>query len=221
MIAYWNYKENQRHNVAAESHNRDVLSENTRHNLAVETEAHRSNVAREEETHRSNVAHETETHRHNVVVETETERANRANEDIKRESNAIGWANVSLGYANLAEATRHNKANESISQQSVTEAARHNRATERVSYLNYAQTGRHNSAMVDYYNTQSDRKFITDLLGLGIQQQRADEDKRHHLVDENLSQQSVNISRGKAVVDGMVAISNSGRGWYSAIVNGK
>jgi hypothetical protein len=43
QIAYWNYKESQRHNLAGEN-------ENSRHNLAQETETQRHDVAGEQET---------------------------------------------------------------------------------------------------------------------------------------------------------------------------
>lgn len=134
QIAYWEYRERARSNLANER-------ENARANRAREIETNRSNLANETETNRSNVARETETNRHNLItevleqgklnetvrhnqtVETETNRSNLANEALKgrelserersnRANEAIGWGNVSLGYANLAEVTRSNKVRE-------------------------------------------------------------------------------------------------------------
>lgn len=184
LINYWRHTEDRRHNLASEqetyrhnteveAYNRAALAESSRHNLAVETEAHRSNVARELETHRSNVAYEQENHRHNLAVEgetkrhnmvteAETERSNRANERLKGESNQIGWANVSLGRQQLAEAERHNRAQEET-------------------------TRAYNSAMVEYYNTKSDRDYSIAQGNLANAVDRTSEDKRHNLETEDLA----------------------------------
>lgn len=97
QIAYWNYAENRRRNLEAESLGRANLEELSRHNLATESlssrqialgygqlaETRRANQAREllqsqanAETVRSNMARETETNRTNVAREDETHRSN-------------------------------------------------------------------------------------------------------------------------------------------------
>lgn len=104
QIAYWNYAENRRHNLEAESLGRANLSEQGRHNLATEgltsrqialgygqlAETRRANQAREllqsqanAEIARSNLARETETNRSNVAKENETHRSNVKLENFK------------------------------------------------------------------------------------------------------------------------------------------
>lgn len=181
LINYWRFNEDRRHNVASEEHNAKVLAETTRHNLAteafnkaslqessrhnlaVETETHRSNVARETETHRANVAYESEVYRHNLAVETETARSNRANEALKAESNQIGWANVSLGKAQLAEATRHNKAQEGI-------------------------TRAYNDAMVEQRRIESNRSLALSEKQQALEREKFEESKRHNLATEGLAE---------------------------------
>lgn len=192
LINYWRFNEDRRHNQASEAHNANVLeetkrhnlateaynsaslAESSRHNLAVESETHRSNVARETETHRANVAYETESHRHNLAVESEshrhnvttereTERSNRANEALKAESNQIGWANVSLGKAQLAEQSRHNKAQESI-------------------------TSAYNNAMVEQRRIESNRSLALAEKQQDIDRAKLEESKRHNLATEGLAE---------------------------------
>lgn len=192
LINYWRFNEDRRHNQASEAHNANVLeetrrhnlateafnnaslAESTRHNLAVETESHRSNVARETETHRANIAYETEshrhnlaveseTHRHNVTTERETERSNRANEALKAESNQIGWANVSLGKAQLAEQARHNQAQENI-------------------------TSAYNTAMVEQRRIESNRSLALAEKQHQLERDKLEESKRHNLASEGLAE---------------------------------
>lgn len=110
QVQYWQYKEAQRHNIATESLTDFQNRENKRHNLESErqgrvsiTEAIRHNKATEsisrntlKETKRHNLATEKETNRHNVATE------------------GISYANIQLGYANLAESVRHNKETEKV-----------------------------------------------------------------------------------------------------------
>lgn len=180
LINYWSFNESRRHNQAMEELNRGSLAETYRHNIAVETESHRSNLAREFETMRSNIAHETETNRHNLVVENETERSNRANEAIRRESNAIGWANVSLGYAQLAEHERHNRATEDndlfYKQSVVSETNRHNIVMEK-----------QNAASTIISHSEYLGKQLLGYQELDVRRQSADETARHNLVTEGIA----------------------------------
>lgn len=92
-----------------------------------------------------------EDRRHNEVTEVETARHNRATE-------SIGYGQISLGYAQLAETTRTNKARELLNSRSLGETVRHNMYAEslqsRQISLNYqmekdklAETSRHNTVV--------------------------------------------------------------------------
>lgn len=102
-IAWLNYGENKRHNVAYEN-------ETHRNNVAVLEETKRHNVVNETETHRHNVAIESETNRHNVVTElvsmnslAETVRSHKANEEIAQ-GNLIVYRDLSSASASQAQA---------------------------------------------------------------------------------------------------------------------
>lgn len=93
QIEFQKYQEQKRSNQAQESLTQSEQAETHRANVSKETETHRANVVREtqasqaqDETERSNRAREAETHRANTVSE------------------ALGSANLSLGYSNLSEA---------------------------------------------------------------------------------------------------------------------
>lgn len=120
-----NLQETRRSNRERERFNRSSLEETSRSNRAREYETFRSNYAREQETFRSNLAKEVETARSNRATESwrasqlaldteirrgelaERRRSNRANE-------ALGWGNISLGKAQLAETHRANIAREGL-----------------------------------------------------------------------------------------------------------
>ena len=88
QIKYAEHRENARHNVVSERQTDRSLDETNRHNVAQET--------------------------HNVNVLQETRRHNQATESVASEQVAQGWANISLGNAQLAEQSRHNVEQESI-----------------------------------------------------------------------------------------------------------
>lgn len=123
--------------------------EQTRHNYEVENETKRSNRANEAETYRSNVAREEETYRHNTAYEGETKRHNQAQEYLdllginetsrhNRATEGLQGAQIQLGYANLSELSRSNKAREAETYRSnkarEDEMSKHNRNTERLTY---------------------------------------------------------------------------------------
>lgn len=114
--------EQARHNVANEkynqdqlTHSRNVLGEQIRHNQASEIltsgqmyETSRHNLAvedvsryRAEEERRANLAREGETRRHNIV-----------SEGLTSQQIGLGYANVNLGYQQLAEQARSNVSRE-------------------------------------------------------------------------------------------------------------
>jgi hypothetical protein len=184
QVQYLDYKERQRHNIVSEEQNAaDVatraktLEEAIRHNKAYEQETQRHNVESEninwfnaQENQRHNIEGEAigwfnarEQQRHNLVWEdqgqqtiNETVRHNKANE-------GIGWANVSLGYANLAETRRHNTKTEAQQNRQLSINAadvQNRRAQTTVAYMN-ATTNRNdvssrikvNQAQIDKYNS--------------------------------------------------------------------
>lgn len=141
------------------------------HNAAVRAETHRANVAQETltdrrdrvsldlrgrelaETTRHNVTGETETNRANLAREAETIRHNRAQE-------GIGWGNIQLGYANLAETTRSNQAREA-------ETSRHNMVSE-------IETGRHNVRSEEEAALSRWSQYYQNAAKIDILQQEAD-----------------------------------------------
>lgn len=87
---------------------------------------------RQEEEVRHNLVYEsqqdralTETERSHRVQEAETERSHKASEGIAAQQ-------ISLGYSQLAESSRHNKAQEGLQQQQITESVRHNMSQETI-----------------------------------------------------------------------------------------
>lgn len=118
-------RETERANRAKEGYNLSYLDELSRANQAKELlsygtlrETLRSNKAREAELSRSNLARETETIRANIAAEQL--RLNELYERIRsnKASESIAGSNISLGYAQLAEAQRSNLARETETQRS-------------------------------------------------------------------------------------------------------
>lgn len=134
QIAYWNYVENNRHNIASEK-------EALRSNRAKEREQHRSNVAQESLTSAANqirqqsnlindahyVRQDSEANRHNLAMEQLSRQSN----DLQKLNVALGYAtlgnqraiaemNTGLGYANLSESTRHDIESENIQNRNVS-----------------------------------------------------------------------------------------------------
>nr|AVX53592.1 putative ORF1 [Marmot picobirnavirus] len=148
-----------------------------RNNRVVAQETNRSNLAREHETNRHNLAMEQkeweafkELSRHNLATENqaagellERGRANRANELLQGANIQLGYSNLGLGYGQLSEQTRANKARE-------YETMRSNMARERQNWLDYAndsarnaEVGRHNQV-----SEQQNQQKISNDFALGI-----------------------------------------------------
>lgn len=130
QIAYAQFLESGRHNLATEqeTHRSNVTNEDIsyknydetkRHNQAGEQETQRHNVAGEKENRRHNITTEGEARRHNIKTESQTD-------DVNRETNRHNLATEQLGSNELGETKRHNQATES-------ETGRHNLATEQQS----------------------------------------------------------------------------------------
>lgn len=140
QVAYWNYKENQKHNRISEA------------------EEQRSHLADEAERFLHNRETERETHRHYLASETETERADKANELIKTqqlsETVRSDYANEAINRERNDETARSNRANEEINRDKVKEMRIHNRKTETNEANKLDETKRHNKRVEEY--TSSD-----------------------------------------------------------------
>lgn len=136
QVAYWNFKENQKHNRISEA-------EDMRSHLADETERALHN----RETER-------ETHRHYLATETETARADMANEYIKTqqltETIRSDMANEAINRGRNDETARSNRANEQIARQKNAETALHNRKTEANETRRTDETIRHDKRVEEY-----------------------------------------------------------------------
>lgn len=192
QIQYWSLQEQKRHNLATERQTDRNLAENERSHMANESLVLMQNL----ETARHNLAGELEMNRHNVAYENETQRHNLANEDYNNrllieqtrhnvESEKIGFANVSLGYAQLAESTRHNKASENIATQQNIETRRSNIANEQirsqanqVSFQSLSENIRHNMA-------------------------QENETNRHNLVNESIDRSNLIRNYGETMLHGI------------------
>lgn len=177
QLEYRAQNEARRANLAKERLQRSQMEETHRANLEQERlgqlksdrdyevslrnaiENERSNLAREKETNRSNLAKEQETHRYNVVYLDEVSRHNKAMEGAQ-------YAQVSLGYAQLGEATRHNQAMEKETERSnraqITESARSSMERAYNERERNKEAARHNAAMEAQASLDSSRKYETD-----------------------------------------------------------
>lgn len=243
-VAMGNLKETNRHNLATEGQERLKLEETTRHNNATEQiqlfvaqEGQRHNIESErnqreqialgysqlQESQRHNSAVEAETYRHNIRVEDETQRANQVRESIDRFTadslDRYRTQQIGLGYSQLAETARSNKAKESLNTMSfnwqvhkessqLMETARSNRANE--------QLIREKLYELQRANLESER----------INQQRADtetsrvsEINRHNVEQERQKDKELNISLGRAVTGGINDLASSGRNASQAALN--
>lgn len=163
QVAYWNYKENQRHNKTSEA------------------EDQRSHLADEAERAMHNRETERETHRHYLATETETARADQANEYIKteqlNETIRSNIANEGIATQRNAETERSNRANEKINSARSAEERRHNIRTENTELKKANETMRHNQRVEEYQSkdniwsniisaldTLSGSKVLSDML---------------------------------------------------------
>lgn len=189
---------------------RDTLSETKRKNLVSESqqarsldltelaqlETKRSNLAREEETKRSNIARETETTRHNVQSEaaervkasaamSQASAAHRqaaAHERDVASQEAYRTQSLSLGYAQLGESKRHSQAVELETQRS-----------------NLAKEGLTASQQtIDTMNATTRRmEAQTQMKRADIEQDKAEEQRRHNKVTETQKYMDIGVAVGK------------------------
>lgn len=194
QIKYWSLEETKRSNRANER-------ETNRSNVAREVETNRHNVITEQETERHNRATELlsasqvqEAQRHNMAVElqtdraqAETERANLERENNARNQVALGYANVGLGYSQLAEAARHNRESENLNLLSLAETQRNNVYKMNLEQDKLEETIRSNQARED----QNRLDWITSL---GQAKDNAREQQRHNVTTEQETQRSNKVS---------------------------
>jgi hypothetical protein len=150
-IAYLNFQEGHRHNVATETQAMNELGE----------------------THRHNVVYETETGRHNRATEQETSKHNRYEEATNRMNAKTNQGNLKVNRGNLKvrgkelkETRRHNKATEKLTDKDRQEKTRHNKAAEQISQ-------RFNQGQLRL----GDQKLATQVLGIKVGAQTAAADR--------------------------------------------
>lgn len=183
--------------------------EDVRSHQANELETNRANVARETETHRNNVAIETETNRHNVVTENETHQHNYQsrllqsrqldiqaahNREMENISKAQLAINERLGYQNLEELKRSNRAQEELKRQQT-------RVTE-----NYNKQ----QAQIAQYNAQTQRAYT---------QGQLEEQNRHNLAQESLTAQQTNVQKQIADINATISRMNAETAARSTQIN--
>nr|AVX53618.1 putative ORF1 [Marmot picobirnavirus] len=184
QIAYWEYVETGRHNLATEK-------ETNRHNLATEQEIYRHNVATEGETYRHNVA----TEQYNLSVLQEQKVVNHRNFmlALAQQNELIRSHKAQEKLSRLAqlETARHNLASENVAvyqlqlqsretaikHMQATESVRHNMATEQLQSISIAETSRANKAR--------EANTVTQLL----------ETNRSNLMQETIQRARVEVSR--------------------------
>lgn len=187
QIAYWSLEETKRANRVNEG-------ETHRHNTVSEAEMNRHNIATEYETNRHNLQTElltsqanSENARHNAATEmtanfnaAENARANRERESIQRENIQLGYANVGLGYSQLAETSEHN------------------RATERQQLLELNETRDYHDETYKHWNAQDSNQFLS----LGNQSSQTSSNVR-------LNESNIDYNKHRKVTDTINAGSNA------------
>lgn len=189
QIAYWSLEETKRANKVDEG-------ERHRHNVASESEINRHNVATEYETNRHNVATElltsqsnSENVRHNQAQESiatfnaeENARANQEREAIQRSNIDLGYANVGLGYSQLAESSRHSM------------------ATEKQQLLELNETKEYHDETYQHWNAQD----TNDFLKAGTSRQQSSSNTR-------LNESEIQYKKNRTISDLLNAGSNAVR----------
>lgn len=172
QIAFAQYLENARHNMAGEEDTDYANAEISRHNLATETETARNNRVISKETTRHNKAFEKETRRSNKAREKENTRSNKAREK---------------------ENTRHNKATELYNNQNLDETRRHNYQTEQQARddMNQRDTASQRSANATIQSAQisADAARDTAATNAAVQKYRADMERQIADADRDYNKQ--------------------------------
>lgn len=172
-------KETKRHNKAGEK-------ETNRHNVVVEVETERHNRAIELLTSQANA----EQARHNQMTESlegqrltidqqrlqlgydtlaETHRTNVANEQLRHDSNALGWST-------LSETIQHNRATEGTNLMAVMESVRADKVNEALSHQRNIETQRSNMESEELRRAQNKNDAIRNAQQLDAMR----ESRRHN-----------------------------------------
>lgn len=146
LVAYWNQKEQARHNASTE---------------ALEFQ-------KQEETRRHNVA-----------------------------SEQIGRSQIALGYAQLAETTRHNQASEALGVNQLSETMRHNQMQEIVARDTTTETHRHNTEM----ETLESREVFTKQRRQDLEEQKFELQKTQTVINTYMGGAQWLTNAAKTIAD--------------------
>lgn len=203
QIEYWR-------NVEIERSNRANEKETNRSNVAREAETNRHNVVTEKEVNRHNLMTElltsqanAELAKHyerqdslgaqNLELQTnqlaETVRSNLANEQIRRDSTALGYAQLGLGYAQLGETVTHNRNVESTNLLATTGQIQYNQGQLALGNQKQLETERSNQAneSIQQFRNMQDALRNSELV-------------RHNVRSEELQQRGQNYQLGGSFV---------------------
>lgn len=158
-LAYLNFQEGHRHNVATETQAVNELAETNRHNVVYENETNRHNRATEHETSKHN-RYEEATNRMNAITNQGNLKVNQLNARTNR-------GNLKIRGKELKETTRHNKATERLTDKDRQETTRHNKAAEQISQ-------RFNEGQLRL----GDQKLANQVLGIKVGAQTAAADRQ-------------------------------------------
>lgn len=216
QLTYWENEERKRSNRAQEQ-------ETTRSNRARETETNRHNVIVEVETERHNRATEnlgwaqlTEQNRHAVKTEqqqdrnlAEQERANLAREQLQALNLNLGWAQLGLGYSQLAETIRSNQTREGQNLMSLVETNRANQERESISWANLDETKRSNEVNESLKRAQNS----ISILNYSLEASKAAEQARHNAAQEaetHRSNKATEFWKGADVINDYIRTAQTG-----------
>lgn len=201
QIAYWNYVEGKRHNLATET-------ETNRNNVATLAETNRANLAKEKQNrinsdrsyYMSLVSFEEQKRATRVSEDlrqkelNETIRSNKAREEISRTQAANQSAQVAVQRRAQAETERSNKARETLTSESQRETKRSNIASQGLKATELKETTRSHKA------NESNQRFANTLTAqknqiqqsynnasLKMTKKQLDEVERHNRVNEQES----------------------------------
>lgn len=153
-----------------------------------------------------NFAVHQETQRHNLETEAQGRTSLQETARHNRSSEAIGWGNVGVGYAGVAESHRHNVATEGINWFTA----------QSLSQLQGAQTGRE-EAQIDYLHSQVSRNQLQNVLGVYTAVTTQAETRRHNKATENAANIQAEASQRNAETRRDLATSEKFRNYASGI----
>lgn len=194
QVAFAQYLEDARHNLAGEEDTDYYNTEISRHNLATETETARNNRVISKETTRHDKAVEKENKRSNKARERETKRSNKAREKENTRSNkAREKENTRSNKAREKENIRHDKATELNNAQNLDETRRHNYKTEQQARDDMNQrdiaSQRSANATVQSAQISADAARDTAATNAAVQKYKADMERQIADADRDYNKQ--------------------------------